>query len=171
MRNRTELAKFFSEKGFKVGAEIGVFKGEFSEILFKNIEGLKLYCVDVWEGAWAHGFVNTIERLKKYNAQIVRKYSVDAVKDIEDESLDFVFIDASHTYENVKQDIELWTPKVRKGGIVSGHDYYVTSTGNSGVIKAVDEFCDKHGYNLKVTVHDRTNPVKDEREPSWYFIK
>ena len=53
-----------------------------------------------------------------------------------DESLDAVFIDADHSYEAVKMDIQNWMPKVRKGGILAGHDY---NSAWPGVIKAVNE--------------------------------
>ena len=57
----------------------------------------------------------------------------------EDNSLDFVFIDASHEYEDVKNDILAWLPKVKRGGILAGHDYYVNQDWFSGVKKAVNE--------------------------------
>ena len=60
--------------------------------------------------------------------------SIDAAKLFPDESFDFIYIDASHTYENCKQDIEAWFPKVRYSGILSGHDYPI-----SGVNQAVME--------------------------------
>ena len=48
---------------------------------------------------------------------------MEAVKDFKDNSIDFVYIDGNHTYDYVTQDITEWSKKVRKGGIVSGHDY------------------------------------------------
>jgi predicted O-methyltransferase YrrM len=71
---------------------------------------------------------------RKYRS--IRGLSKDIVSDFEDESLDVVFIDLTHTYEEVKQDITFWLPKVKKGGILSGHDYEIAW---EGVIKAVDE--------------------------------
>lgn len=70
---------------------------------------------------------------------ILRMTSEEAAKQVEDESLDMVFIDAIHLYKHVKQDIELWVPKIRKGGIISGDDY---TPRFSGVERAVDEFGD-----------------------------
>ena len=94
---------------------------------------------------------------------------MDAVKDFADKSLDFVFIDGHHGYDYIKEDIREWSKKVRKGGIVSGHDYYLTPAGNMGVMDAVDEYVKEHGYDLKLTDWDKDNPVVDDRQPSWYF--
>ena len=66
----------------------------------------------------------------------IRTESVSASKMYADESLDAVFIDADHRYESVKADILAWMPKIKKGGILAGHDYML---GHSGVIRAVDE--------------------------------
>ena len=66
-----------------------------------------------------------------------KEYSVDAAKLFDDRSLDLVFIDANHTYEHVKEDIEAWYPKIRDGGILSGHDF---SGDFPGVEKAVREY-------------------------------
>jgi len=63
--------------------------------------------------------------------------SEQAAKFFSDGCLDLVFIDASHLYPNVKQDIQLWSPKIRKGGIISGHDY--NDFMHVGVKQAVDE--------------------------------
>jgi predicted O-methyltransferase YrrM len=64
--------------------------------------------------------------------------SIYAAKSYEDKSLDFVFIDANHDFEFVKQDIESWLPKIKPGGYIGGHDYS-ESDGHKGVVKAVDE--------------------------------
>ena len=55
-------------------------------------------------------------------ANLIRNFSNQAVNEFEDESLDFVFIDASHDFHSVNEDIYLWKNKVNKGGMVSGHD-------------------------------------------------
>jgi predicted O-methyltransferase YrrM len=70
----------------------------------------------------------------------IRGLSSEAVSQFEDESLDVVFIDLTHTYESVKEDIGLWLPKVKSGGILSGHDY---EDSWPGVVKAVDEMLPK----------------------------
>jgi len=132
---RDNMAELFGELGFKVGAEIGIEQGLYSEILCKGNPGVKLYCVDAWlayPGYRDHVsqerletfFENTKERLSPYNVEYIRKYSMDAVKDIPDESLDFVYIDANHELPWVIDDIYHWDKKVKPGGIISGHDYY-----------------------------------------------
>jgi hypothetical protein len=182
MKNRIELAKHFASLGFKKGAEIGVAYGYYSEVLFKNIPGLELYSVDAWisyaryrdyrdQSTYDKMIKTATEILTKYNCHIVRKSSMDAVRDFSDGSLDFVYIDANHKYEFVKDDIREWSKKVRKGGIVSGHDYYLTKSGNTGVIRAVDEYVKKHGLTLEITGWDRRNLIRDDRQPSWWFIK
>lgn len=132
------LPSLFNELGFKVGAEIGVSKGRYSKWLLSKIKGLKLYLIDPWEVYGRYVEMNNAEgqrmyddiyeqakvRLKGKNVEFIKKYSVDAVKDFPDESLDFVYIDANHTFEYVIHDIAEWEKKVKYGGIVSGHDYW-----------------------------------------------
>ena len=68
--------------------------------------------------------------------EFIRKKSAEACELFEDKSLDFVFIDAIHLYENVKEDISLWFPKVKDGGILAGDDF---TSHFPGVIRAVKE--------------------------------
>lgn len=182
-KNRIELAAYFHEQGFKVGAEVGVFAGHYSEVLCRAVPGLKLYCVDAWapyagyrdhkfEASFKRAYDSTVERLKPYNHEIIRKFSMDAVKDFEDESLDFVYIDGNHSYEHVRDDIREWAKKVRKGGIVAGDDYYVMASGNVGVIQAVDEYAKQHDIAMNIIPADKVSIIThDDRQPQWYFVK
>ncbi len=86
--------------------------------------------------------------LKKYGNKVkfIRKFSEDAIGHIEDESLDFLYMDGNHQYEFVKKDIELYYPKIKKGGVIGGHDYTSspeTEREGFGVFKAVNEFFKK----------------------------
>lgn len=182
MKNRIELAQYFNQLGFKRIAEVGVFDGHYSQVLCQQIPGVKLYAIDPWvgyQGYRDHKFKESFDRAEKmarerlapYDCEIIKKFSVDAAKDFEDGSLDAVFIDGNHEYKYVKEDIELWAPKVKVGGIVSGHDYYKTPTGNVGVINAVDEFINEYGYKLEITDWDNDNPVRDDRQPCWWVRK
>ncbi len=181
-KSRLALAEHFATLGFKTGAEIGVFDGYFSEHLCKTIPRLFLYSIDAWEvypGYRNQKFVGNMqeaeakarERLGSFNCTIIKKFSIDAAKDFEDESLDFVYIDGNHEYKYVKEDIEEWAKKVRKGGIVAGDDYYMTRAGNLGVIKAANDYAAQNGYSLQTTLWDLDDPREDNRQPAWFFEK
>jgi len=196
LNDRIELAKHFAMLGFTTGAEIGVCQGRYSEILCRTNPKLKLLAVDDWRRNRTHkSCAVAYRRLAKLNVTIDRRSSMDAVVDVADESLDFVFIDADHKYTSVCNDIQEWSKKVRIGGIVSGHDYYKTRGENLGVINAVDEYVAKHGYTLQLTNKIRRSDAvyfpmdpwgnalgrgaltnwasltTDDRQPSWYFTK
>jgi len=170
--DREELAVLFGELGFKTGAEIGVRKGWYSWRLCRNIPNLKLKCVDPWlafrrnsQDKMDYYFEYAKKLLAPYDAEIIKKTSEEAAKDVSDGSLDFVFIDAMHEYDSVLQDITLWTPKVRVGGIVSGHDYSKPNRYN-GVVGAVKEYTMSHGIDeWYVTLED------NEHAPSWFWVK
>lgn len=131
---RTDLAKLFGELGFKIGAEVGVERGIFSEVLCTHNYGLKLFCIDYWDsypeylhpindGHLAGTYKQAKDRLKPHDATLIKKFSMDAVRDFKNESLDFVYIDANHELPYVMEDIVYWSDKVRPGGIVAGHDW------------------------------------------------
>lgn len=158
---RTELPELFKELGFKVGAEIGVSFGQNLEHYCKA--GFKMYGIDQWEDyrdehyrqiSWlARRGVPTktfddvykmaVEKLSPYpNCTLIKKMSMDALDDIPDRSLDFVYIDGNHMYGYVAMDLMQWIKKVRKGGVIAGHDYHNVkgSRANRGVKHAVDGF-------------------------------
>jgi hypothetical protein len=170
------------------GVEVGTFKGEFSKEVIKNWLGT-LYMVDVWRplsneeylDSSNHGnhenqiYTEAMNNIKGFEdrAVMVRASSEIASNMFENNSLDFVYIDANHAYNYVVQDIELWYPKVKKGGYLCGHDYIDMDWYNDpnfsengkdkhiynsdfyhgvfGVNPAVDEFCKNNGYNPQVT--------------------
>jgi len=132
---RDTMAELFGELGFTRGAEIGVEQGLYSEVLLKANPNLKLYCVDMWTAYPGYRdhvdqnrldtfLNNTKERLAGYDVIYLKKMSMDALADVEDGSLDFVYIDANHELPWVLDDTYHWEKKVRVGGIISGHDYY-----------------------------------------------
>ena len=104
------LPELFNELGYKVGAEIGVRRGPFSEKLCQSIPNLSLLCVDPWrvyetsprlpsQARQDANYEITKEKLKSYNAKLIKNLSMEAVIDVEPESLDFVYIDGHHGYE------------------------------------------------------------------------
>lgn len=132
---RRELPAFFVEMGFKKGVEIGTYKGDFARWFAKK--GLEIYTVDPYiftkdyhpdrvdiPDRQEEIYRKAVDKLKPYpNAHLIRKTSMEALEDFEDESLDFVYIDGHHGLKYVIEDIYGWSFKVRKGGVISGHDY------------------------------------------------
>lgn len=138
----------------KTCVEIGSYKGDFAwEILRRGPK--ELWLIDPWASqpveVWPDDFANADENtmdlmfydvINKFRhdrrVKIVRDYSVNTAQRFENESLDFVYIDAVHTLESVLIDIGSWWPKVKRGGWLCGHDYTGTFP---GVKVAVDAFC------------------------------
>ena len=150
------------------GAEIGVERGKNAEIILKELNIEKLYLIDVWDDydeidqVWSNtSYRKVLEKFRKNEkVEIIKEQSKHAVNNIEDNSLDFVYIDANHKYEYVCQDISLWFPKVKIGGIMAGHDIMLNYSGNFfDVLEAVKNFCYKHNIYFYI------------KSPDWYFIK
>jgi hypothetical protein len=170
------------------GAEIGTFKGQFSKEILQNWGGT-LYMVDVWRplsseeyldasnhDAHKTAYSDTMDSISGFEDRgvMIRAASKVASGIFPDEFLNFVYIDANHAYDYVVEDIEVWFPKIKKGGYLCGHDYididwysdpnflsnkkdkHIWSTNNFyhgvfGVNPAVDEFCKREGYKLTLT--------------------
>lgn len=133
-----------------VMVEIGSFAGESAEEFLRHAKISHLHAIDPWQGGYdandpASGLTGQPaieaefdERMKAFPGRSTkyRMGSAEAVRLFRDRSLDFVYIDALHTYEGVKSDIALWHSKIREGGFIGGHDY---DSSFPGVIRAVDE--------------------------------
>lgn len=133
------LIKLINKRGYTIGAEIGCAKGNTTYRLLKYCPKLRLYAVDLWGivpdeiggGSmyrdWNFRKIkNTFDKVThpyKRRLTILQGVSWQMAKKVSDNSLDFIFIDADHEYESVKKDIRAWTPKLKKGGMLSGHDY------------------------------------------------
>lgn len=145
---------FSTSKGKAV--EVGCWKGRATSAFKFQIpkDQFKLYCVDPFLGSTEHkedlqgGSTrgdfekNLKDRGILDSIVVIEKYSKDASMDFEDNSLDLVFIDAEHDYDNVKLDILSWTPKLKTGGIICGHDYpepYQENSGFEELAQAVNE--------------------------------
>lgn len=165
---RKDLAGLIGRLGLKIGVEVGVRDGKYSEILCKSILDIKLSCVDPWDAYYhfdkEYGKKNYDEakkRLSPYGANLIKALSIDGVKSFEDDSLDFVYIDGDHRFNFVMLDLILWWNKVRPGGIIAGHDYYRFR--NGGVVQAVDVFTQCNYISEWF--------ITDEREASFFFVK
>ncbi len=179
---RDELPQYFKKLGFKVGAEIGTYKGEFTEKFCKV--GLKMFAIDPWlernrQNRQDFLYEHTKRTLSPYlNCTIIRKTSMQALKDFKNESLDFVYIDGDHTFQAVYDDIGHWIKKVKIGGVVSGHDYFCTDLNAKNkltdVSKAVDKYVAENEIkNLRVfgRVKNPNKEGKNDKYLSWMFFK
>lgn len=180
----SNLPVLFKELGFKKGAEVGVLEGAYSAKLCESNPELKLYSIDAWEfyplknnfrRAWVYPAIyeKAKARLSQFkNNQIIRKWSMDAVKDFEDESLDFVFIDANHEFQHITNDIAEWSKKVKKGGIISGHDFGPSPKKDKKktfchVKEVVYAWTQGHGIHPWFILESPTNKY----ENSWMWVK
>lgn len=134
--------------------EVGVWKGKSACYMAVEIinsgKSIRFDCVDNWDLVEDQTDIDPAEYVDLYDSFIfniepvrhvinpVKMLSQDACKIYENRSLDFVFIDAAHDYENVKKDILAWLPKLKVGGTLAGHDY----TYSENVKRAVDEIFD-----------------------------
>ena len=132
--------KIINENGYKNFVEVGICEGEMASNLIKNDNINPYIMIDNEPKIGFYDFFRSLENKIKKDREysFMRIPSVNASRLFADNSLDVVFIDANHSYETVLEDIKVWYPKVRKGGVISGHDYEHPSFG--GVKMAVDEF-------------------------------
>jgi len=159
---------------YRTGVEVGTHRGNWARDMM-TMGGLdSLTCIDPWLGDFYPGqdpedrYNTAIATLKPFGdaVTIMRAKSLDVVEQFADNSIDVVYLDALHRYEypdgsGINADIKAWWPKVSIGGIFSGHDYY--SRHESGVVRAVTEFCDREGLDHFVTTGDK--------HPTWYVFK
>jgi hypothetical protein len=139
IETRNMIAHVLQEEGMKVGAELGVQQGLFSEHnlnIWKSCE--RYYLVDVWaqqvnykDGANVGNkrqnelYESTVNRMKRFGDKVVvlRDFTSNAVNKIPDGSLDFLYVDARHDYCGTIADLRDYYPKVKSGGIIAGHDF------------------------------------------------
>lgn len=178
--NRNDLSTLFAELGFTKGAEIGVDRGTFSEILCQNNPNLKLFSIDSWstnsfenpqnktnemQKKFDTHYEDAKRRLSKYNCKIIKKESLSAVKDFTDGSLDFVYIDANHSFAEIAMDLFKWERKVRHGGIVSGHDYEHFYVGKDNHVKHI---VDAYVQAFEITPYFE---LEQDKYHSWFWVK
>lgn len=195
LKHRDDFGNLLESLKMRIGAEVGVQQGVFAEKVLRNWPScMKYYLIDPWVKQENYSdranvsnevhekfLQDTQERLAPFQHQIqfLRMFSVDAAIQIPDSSLDFVYIDGRHDYESVMQDLETFLPKVRRGGIVAGHDYvdndFVLTQGDDWAVgpkgrrhdykavkSAVDRFVQRWQKQLIVC-------YAEGDYPSWYF--
>lgn len=157
-----------------VGAELGVFLADYSIDILKHVSPKKLFLVDPYYeafeyyGEWANIYnggqkLSTKEaskiaksKIESFeNAKLLISDDIDFLTNLEEDSLDWVYIDSSHEYEHTKKELDLCRLKVKPGGIISGHDFNNDPNHRHyGVTKALNEFCLINSLSIeKVDVH------------------
>lgn len=160
-----------------VMVELGVYRGDHLAKYAERLPRGHCYGVDSWldhlqgrerttpTDKSAEGEREATHRFASVaNVTLIKSDTVTAADRFADESLDFVYIDADHTFEGCHADLMAWYPKVKSGGIIAGHDYmtHVNSRVKFGVIEAVTVFA-KH---YKLQVH-----ITKDHPPSWIAVK
>jgi len=146
-----------------VVAEIGVFKADFSQKIMQATKPQKMFLIDVWGSDRYNDshfekvtkiFANEIE---SGQVEIIRKLSFDGIQDLEDSSLDWVYLDTDHMLETTRKELALLESKIKPGGIIAGHDYIQGNWNGGyryGVVEAVREFCIAKNWKLVYLTHE-----------------
>jgi hypothetical protein len=154
-------------------AELGVFKGNFAKVILNEMNPKKLYLVDLFVGYFMSGdqdgkiieyaqledeLIKVREFFKPFeNVEVVQSSTTEFLKSVP--YLDMVYIDADHSYNSVKSDLELSFLKVKKGGLITGHDYVK----NTEAEKAVNDFCLENHLQISI--------LTNENHPSFVIVK
>jgi hypothetical protein len=183
VRKRNELFLELNSRGLtKYAVEVGVAEGGYSFYLLDSWPGI-CYQVDPWMALSVDEYldynnVDQIEHDRRYNlvcktafhkykgrAIPMRMTSKDAVKNFVDDFFDFVYLDANHKLQYISEDLQLWYPKCKSGGIFAGHDFLdgIIASGEYGVKTAVTRFAAEHKLSVNVTL--------EPDYPSWWIVK
>lgn len=147
--HRDVLVDMVREKGWKKGAELGLASGQTLRMLLENFPDLSMIGVDRSINLHRREQVRAIRDQYADRCVVHETLTGYAAAEVEDHSLDFVFIDADHRFDAVVRDIHLWSKKVKVGGTLCGHDYNKEVW--PGVVKAVDNY-----FGDRVAIHPFT---------------
>ncbi len=151
-----------------VVAEIGVYKGDFSKIILDTSSPFKLHLIDVWTGnqypSYLYEEVKTRfhREIQRKQVEINRGLSIDVVNNFPDNYFDWIYLDTVHSYNYTINELQSFLPKMKKNGIIAGHDYIVGNWVDQvryGVKEAVYEFCSKYHWEIiYLTMENKDHP-------------
>lgn len=167
------MVKILKELGPNlIGIEIGLACGFSSYLLTTECQNVsKLYGIDPfipykdWNADISEERINTMFDEFKENMSIIpnfefiHKTSTDAADQFENESIDFIFIDGDHSEQAVYNDLQMYAPKVKKGGIIAGHDWFLAE-----VRSAVSRYANENNVSLGTD-------IKYIENTAWYWVK
>jgi hypothetical protein len=178
-----------------VGVEIGVHLGNFTQTLLDSVRPRKLHLIDPWRYFSEDTYQSSFYGGTKIGGQIEMDRRFDSVKQrfskemqqeivvihrdtsdqvasqFPDAYFDWIYIDGNHLFEFVKNDLEMYAPKVVDNGLIAGDDYGIAGWWEDGVTRAVDEFVAaghadvigmRHGQFI---LRKRANPTTDSPDP------
>lgn len=186
---RAQIGSLLEQEGMKVGLELGVQKGIFAEETLRQWSGCERYVlVDLWShqehykdlanvdnNAHDNNYLQAMAAVKpfqeKVKIEVCRNFTSVCVDQFEDESFDYIYVDARHDFKGVYEDMVAYWPKLKPGGLYAGHDYVeqrhvgrqVWTENYDGTIDetrtvvrgAVNKFASEIGRQLIVTYEDR----------------
>ena len=143
----------------KICVEVGVAEGEFSRQILDIMKPKKLYLIDLWSSdseRYSESMDLAISRVQSEIdsgiVEVKRGWSWEMMETLEDNSVDWVYIDASHEFDDVCRDLEVANRKINRAGIIAGHDYTRWSSqgiNRWGVVEAVNELCIDHDWYIQ----------------------
>ncbi len=161
-----------------ITAEMGVGRGNFSELICKLTKPKKHYCVDVFavldktiqgkyftsQLEWDKRYKAVQEKLSRYNVEFLRTLTYNICNHVKPGTLDWVYVDGDHSYEGCQKDLQAVNDCVKQDGFILGHDYVDHDKYSSwGVVNAVNEFVEENNYYLTA--------VTTEQFPSYLISK
>ncbi|MGD9991918.1 MAG: class I SAM-dependent methyltransferase [Salinivirgaceae bacterium] len=155
LADRQELLKYLPQEG--IVAELGVDQGEYSAAIYKINKPKKFHLIDAWDSSrynkQKQELVETMfaEQLSRKDVEINLGLSTEIVHSFDDQYFDWIYIDTDHSYKVTKEELELWGPKIKQGGVIAGHDFIIGNWNEMkryGVIEAVQEFCVNYNWEL-----------------------
>ncbi len=177
---RNDLPQLLKDLGYKEGAEIGVYRADFTKKFCEA--GLKMFAIDPWMGYVGAGRSEKVQEMQDYNyecaqknvaqypdCKLIRKSSMDALADFKKESLDFVYIDGDHRFPFIAEDIYFWYDKVKKGGVICGDDYFCTSPEANNVQCHVEPVVDAFVATKRIPNFYIIG--RNDKKPSWIIFK
>lgn len=156
IEDRNELLRKLPKEGDV--AELGVAEGDYSAKILEQNRPSKLFLIDTWStGKYNEEMYQKVKerfskQINKETVDILRKDSVKALDEMEENSLDWVYIDTIHSYERLKRELKAAARVVKEDGFISGHDYM----NNCGTIPAVHEFCQESNWKLRYLTIERS---------------